>query len=522
MKTMKNYAALIIAVLLFNSLSLYGQDGTLDADLNANGKVTSDFFGARDVGFASTVQQDGKIIVAGYTDENIGSVLKLAIARYHPDGTLDNSFGLNGLSSIFFVIGEDVVLQQDGKIVVVGYGSDVIFDFIVMRFNSDGSRDSTFLNNGIVSTDFGENEFAQSVAIQDDGKIVVAGYARDGINFDFAIARYNADGTLDNTFSFDGKVKADFGNTDDFGQSISIQSDGKIVVTGEARASSIIGDFAAVRFNTDGTLDNTFGTNGKVTTDIFQNSNDRGADAVIQPDGKIVLAGTSDNTVGTFFAVVRYNLDGTLDTTFSNDGKLRANIGGVGPDKGFAIALQPDGKILVAGESADDLSGDRDFALARFTSSGAFDTTFQSGSVTTNFNDSTDVARSVTIQPDGKILLSGFSHNGSNLDFALARYISELSVGVVNFSKELKSPLIYPNPILHTAQLEFELIKNEVIDIMLYDMSGKLVQYFLTKAQLTEGKHNIPLNFKSSITAGNYLLMIATDEGNQSIRIIIE
>ena len=184
---------------------------------------------------------------------------------------------------------------------------------------------------------------AHSVAQQADGKIVTAGFGFNGTDSDFAVVRYNADGSLDTSFDGDGTVLTPVGTSGDYAYDVALQSDGKIVVAGHAGIGSR-NNFAVVRYNTDGTLDTSFGSDGKVTTPLFDTD---GAHAVaIQADGKIVAAGRSLNSVGTeFVGVVRYNTDGTLDTSFSGDGRLISSQGCAA----YSSALQTDGKIVLSG-----------------------------------------------------------------------------------------------------------------------------------------------------------------------------
>jgi uncharacterized delta-60 repeat protein len=216
--------------------------------------------------------------------------------------------------------------------------------------------------DGKVTTAIGSGiDIAYSVAIQTDGKIVAAGFSRSGgSNDDFALVRYNTNGTLDTTFDSDGKVTTAIGSGADIAQSVAIQTDGKIVAAGYSNNGSNV-DFALVRYNTDGTLDTSFDSDGKVTTDIASD-NDFAYSVALQSDGKIVVAGHSDNGSNEDFALVRYNTDGTLDTSFDSDGKVTTGIGS--EDDAFSVAIQSDGKIVVAGLRSN--GNNRDFALVRY------------------------------------------------------------------------------------------------------------------------------------------------------------
>jgi uncharacterized delta-60 repeat protein/uncharacterized repeat protein (TIGR01451 family) len=351
-------------------------------------------------------------------------VVTIASPAAAPPGDLDPTFDGDGKVTTDVAGSFDqafgMAIQGDGKIVAAGVavvsGND---DFALARYNSNGSLDTTFDGDGLVTTDFaGGLDVAWGVAIQGDGKIVAAGLAVVSGAYDFALARYNSDGSLDITFDGDGKVTTDFGSDQAF--AVAIQGDGKIVAAGGAFVSDNQ-DFAMARYNTDGSLDTTFDGDGKVTTDLAGGFDQANAVA-IQGDGKIVAAGLA-NVSGAFdFAVARYNADGSLDTTFDGDGKVTTDLAG-GTDQAFAVAIQG-GKIVVTGGAV--VSGGEDFALARYNTDGALDTTFSGdGRVNTDFGSANEQARGVALQGDGKIVVAGFAFVSGANDFALARYQSQ-------------------------------------------------------------------------------------------------
>ncbi|MCP4165513.1 MAG: hypothetical protein GY759_06420, partial [Chloroflexi bacterium] len=225
---------------------------------SGDGIVTTDFSGS-DTGYSMIVQSDGKIVVAGKSDNDV------ALARYNADGSLDTTFGSGGILTTDFGSGSDngqsVTVQSDDKILVAGYswnGSDD--DFALTRYNANGSLDTTFGSGGILTTDFGSgSDNGQSVTVQSDGKILVAGYSWNGGNTDFALTRYNTDGSLDTTFDGDGILTTGVRTGGDFGHSVTVQSDGKILVAGHSwnRISKDF-DFALTRYNANGSLDTTF------------------------------------------------------------------------------------------------------------------------------------------------------------------------------------------------------------------------------------------------------------------------
>jgi uncharacterized delta-60 repeat protein len=290
-------------------------------------------------------------------------------------------------------------------------------EFALARYNSDGTLDTNFGTGGKVLTDFGVSAQAMSAAVQPDGKIVVGGYANLDGGENFEVVRYNSNGTLDATFGTDGKVTTTFGVPQQgfsyaLAYSLALQQDGKIVLAG---ASTINGDydFALVRYNTNGTLDTSFGTGGRVTTTFGKN--DAAFSVAVQPDGKIVTAG-----FGLFkFALARYNSNGTLDPSFGTGGQETTAIGGLNDGAG-RLALQGDGKIVVVGRSY--INGDFHSALVRYNSNGTLDAGF--GTLTAIFGGESDSA-GIALQPDGKILVPGSSFTGFDQSFGLARFNSD-------------------------------------------------------------------------------------------------
>jgi uncharacterized delta-60 repeat protein len=346
-------------------------------------------------------------------------------------GSLDLSFGTGGIVTTPIGSGNDgaysVAIQTDGKLVVAGRsGNGVNTDFALVRYTTNGALDLTFGTGGIVTTPVGSsNDWAFSVAIQTDGKIVVAGRSYNGSNNDFALVRYTTNGALDLTFGTGGIVTTPIGSGSDLGFSVAIQTDGNIVVAGVSSNGSN-NDFALVRYTMNGALDLTFGTGGIVTTPIG-GADDQGQSVAIQTDGKLVVAGSSYND-GYDFALMRYTTNGALDLTFGTGGIVTTDFGSGSNDQAFSVAIQTDGNIVVAGSSIINGSYP-DFALVRHTTNGALDLTFGSGGiVTTDFGSLHDQAYSVAIQTDGKLVVAGQSYIGSNWDFALVRYITNGSL----------------------------------------------------------------------------------------------
>lgn len=409
--------ALAAALAALALVSVAHGAGGLDASFDGDGKATTDFFGSIDVAEGLAVQADGRLVTAGRAFGGSSNHYQFALTRHHADGSLDSTFDGDGKVTTdvgpFSDQATAVAIQADGKIVAVGQVGGASFDFGLVRYLSDGSLDTSFDGDGKVITDFLSNseDTAFSVALQADGKIVVAGYSigQSGPGgFNFALARYDPNGSLDTSFDGDGKLTTDFGGFNDGAFAVAIQADGKIVAAGSSVSSAV---FALARYDGDGSLDSTFDGDGKVTTDVTSTGFESAEAVVLQTDGKIVAAGKSDND----FALARYSANGSLDTSFDGDGTVLTGFASGSGDAAFSLALQPDGKIIAAGAS------DSDFALARYLTSGVLDAAFDAdGKVVTDIaSGSNDAAYSLALQPDGKLVAAGVSGG----DFALARYL---------------------------------------------------------------------------------------------------
>ena len=419
----------------------YDADGSLDTGFggDADDDGTLDGFATMAIGtgndeaYAVALDSGGTILAAGYS--NNGSNDDFALAAFTADG--EPAAVLDGPGWLTTAIGSEsdqahaVAIQPDGKIVVAGYSfSGSYRDFAVARYDADGSLDTDFDSDGIATTSIGSfDDEADAMAVQSDGKIVAAGKSNNGSVWDFALVRYDTDGSLDTGFgtTSSGIVTTGIGSGDSQAKAVAIQSDGKIVVAGISNNGSD-DDVALARYNTDGSPDTGFGTtnSGTVTTDF--NSNTDQADAMaVQPDGKIVVAGISNNGSDDDFALARYNANGTLDTGFGTSGKVTTAIGS-GLDVARAVAIQLDGKIVAAGYFVTD-EGSIKIAVVRYNANGTLDTGFGTGGkVTTAIGSVSSTIYSIVIQADGKIVAAGYSHNGSGSDFTLVRYATDGSL----------------------------------------------------------------------------------------------
>ena len=384
--------------------------GDLDPTFGAGGKLTDWTGQARSV----AIDPNGKIVAVGYTTS---FPFDIAVARYNPDGSPDVTFGNAGKVSIpllivfTYVFGFDVAIQPDGKIVVTCFDDDQNFGAII-RLNNNGSLDTSFGNQGVVGTTGGY----YSVTVQSDGKIITSAGVPFNNPFDYRIRRFNANGSIDITFG-GGDGVTDLPIAAD---AVLTQADGKIIGAGESG-----NQFAVARFNPDGTADESFDSDGLVTTSTGTGS---GARSVMTlRDGRIVAVGSH--------SLVRYNPNGSLDTTFDNDGIVALPV-----QFGWTrVAVQANGKVVIAGTSHGGSTDD--YALIRYNPDGSLDLTFGGGDgiATVDFGNSIDSLSAMALDDEGRAVVAGTSSNGSVSKFALARLLLEPHQTLFDFDGDGRS-----------------------------------------------------------------------------------
>lgn len=489
----------------------HGQSGTIDTSFGTDGIVTTQISTAYNLGMASVVQQDGKIIVAGYAGTS--ATYEAALVRYNEDGTLDSSFGNSG--TLIIPIGsaksyiEDVTLQDDGKIVLGARTYDnVSGDFAVVRLNMDGSLDNSFGTNGIAIANSGGTDVSASILIADDGKIYLAG----DTDQNFSIAKFNANGTLDTSFGTNGWFMTTFDGSMSIIEQIAFQNDGKIVMGGFAINSVGTYQMAAARINADGTLDSSFGIGGKVTLN-FGVEHDIAVAIALQTDGKIVLGGhtfiRSNPRLAYDFAVVRLNTDGSFDTTYGNNGVATAQVVDEANYTNGMI-IQADDKVVLGGRTVK--LTDYDFAMVRFDINGQLDTTFgNNGKVSTDVDGREDNGYAIAMQPDTKIILAGYSYtvSGDTSDFVVARYHNDETAGVDdNLNNKFR---VYPNPAREQLTIEMN-DASSIYQLKIFDMLGKRV--YNTEIQ---GMGQIDV---SALAAGTYLVKLNSNSNTSTVRFV--
>jgi uncharacterized delta-60 repeat protein len=345
-------------------------------------------------------------------------------------GDLDMTFSGNGrvitnvTNSYDWTLG--LVLQDDGKIVTAGQAAGSGGRFYVVRYLNDGQRDTTFSADGVVFTNFTPGgDFGYDVALDNNGKIVVVGRI-GGSGGRFGLARYNDDGTLDTTFSNDGKVETNFSGGNDYAFNVLVQADDKIVAVG--RSGGRGGEFAIARYDDDGTLDTSFGGgDGKVTTN-FTAGNDYADDVALVDADTIVVAGTANLGRDSKFALAQYDSTGARDATFGGDGRVMTNLSR-GLDGAWGVAVQSGVGIVATGPAGGRVG------LVRYNSAGALDPTFGGGDgiVKTNWTAGLDWSDEIALDAAGRLVIVGISNVfGNDPRYALGRYSAN---GAPGFTK---------------------------------------------------------------------------------------
>lgn len=402
--------------------------GLLDPTFGAGGLVTTRFPNlSSDYGRASVIDHQGRILVAGYVYN--AEDYDFAVARYSSSGALDTSFG-GGAGTVTAHLGFgnsndqalDVAIDSQDRVVVAGYASNGSnYDFAVVRLTSAGTLDAGFGSGGKQLIDFGgSTDKAATVAIDSLDRVVVAGTkSAPGIG-DFAVTRLTAAGVLDSSFGAGGKFTIDFNGSNDVAYCVAIDSLGRIVVSGYARVGTT-NDFAAARLTSAGGLDSSFGTGGKATFD-FAGGDDVAAGVAMDSLGRVVLGGWARIGSNNVFAAARLNTTGGLDSSFGAGGRFTFAFG-ASNDQAWSVAVDSLDRVVLAGYSSN--GSDDDFAAARLTTAGALDPSFDSdGRQTILFGTSTDQAYGVTVDSQNRVVVSGYATVANTYDFAVARLTS--------------------------------------------------------------------------------------------------
>ncbi|NNV54583.1 T9SS type A sorting domain-containing protein [Limnovirga soli] len=402
--------------------TIKAQSGSLDKSFGENGVVTDkNYLG---VSNAAKLLKDGKIIAAG--DAYFNGIAGFFVAKYNSDGSIDSSFGTNGGVITDFPLKFEhcyaVGVQTDGKIIAGGtvFNSGLV-DIALVRYNTNGSIDSSFGNEGLLISDLGANELFKSMIIQADDKIIISGNSQKNDNDIFTnfLVRYLKDGTLDYSFGDNGKTLTVFDNEVE-NRAVTLQKDGKIITGGNYGYLGNQVQFILVRFLENGVIDNEFGISG-MSKEGYGNKIGAELHSLIIQDENKIIAGGFGGKLKSNMALMRFEKDGLIDTSFSTDGKLLAEF--ENETSISSLLYQKDGKIITAG-SINPFYSNAGFAVARYSSNGELDSSFGTNGLTVTYIENTSTCSDALLQDDGKIILVGSSFlNATNENhFAFARY----------------------------------------------------------------------------------------------------
>ncbi|HLP53317.1 MAG TPA: hypothetical protein VK154_20650 [Chitinophagales bacterium] len=421
---MKSTLQLLVA-LFFVSVTthLQAQSGSLDAGFGINGVAIMDNSANTDESYAMAVQADGKIVLGGRSTD-INSSSDIMITRFNADGSTDDNFGVNGKVIIGIGSQENIMamaIQPDGKIIAGGYYIDNEGHYCVIRLNTDGSLDNGFGSNGIDTFEWTEG-LMRALTLQSDGKILVGGSDFSTNSTHSHIMRLNANGSIDSTFGVNGRKVYELSYSADEIYNLLVQPDGKILACGYTRVLNPY-YLSVTRINPDGSIDSTFSEDGIAWV---EGNEFYGHAMVLQQDGKIITAGKGSDSSTIDALVVRFNTNGTIDSSFAANGKLLYAVS-TQDDEVRGLGLDSEGKILVAGTTRVP-SNNMNAFITRLNSNGLPDSTYGNyGTVISDLNNNyTSEVYAASLQSDDKLLVSGNYYNPTtfNRDFVVARFVS--------------------------------------------------------------------------------------------------
>ena len=512
---MKNALTIIIIVLMALCGSVTGQTtGSPDLTFNGTGKVVYDRDNM-DIYQDVKVQTDGKIVAVGTSYTPSWSAV-IEVTRYLTNGSFDPSFGTGGhfnYSTGVETGANKCIIKNDGKILICGYTTDyATYSLVILQLNENGTPDPAFGTNGVVVTQTNPGEKnAFAMTLQDDGKILLAGYA---VNSDYrnapVVLRFTTAGVLDISFGTNGIATIPVTETDYDFSAIAVQSDGKIVAAGHISNGLSWFSLLVARFDTNGILDPGYGTDGVINLNLG-NVDDEFFDVQLTADDQAILTGftVSQGDLLYHLLLMKFDNGGYPSISFGLDGYTI--WGDVPYTFGDAMVLQPDGKILVAGCTGSLMPANNDWAFWRFNADGNLDQEFgTNGVVTTDFFGKADEALGIALH-ENKIILAGKTRNATDkLDFAVARYLNDVNVSVsVPESANLQKFAFSPNPVKRngTVSLAYELTEPGNISIEMVNMTGSVVMNMPIGNQAA-GNHASQFRLLANINSGVYFLRI--------------
>lgn len=427
----KSFILIIFSILFHVAYSQNAAD--FDSSFGEGGYTLSQAGTANAEAYGMAIQPDGKVLVSGHVRHNNLNVF--GMLRYNTNGTIDTSFGDNGLAATPIAQGgfsKDVLLLDDGKIIQAGHVfSGGSYHAAVVCYLPSGELDTSFGTNGIAHANPMNN--CESVDIQSNGKIILGGF----INDNFGLCRMNADGSVDTGFGTNGYVMTLINDlygvaSISYISEILIQADDKIIATGFLYSSNSYNDIVIARYQANGALDTGFGTQGIVVSNP-SGSSDFGTSLALQPDGKIIVGAHQEESlipgVPEYDAtIIRLNIDGSFDSSFGDNGFVKVDVN---EEAGYvsSVAVQENGKIVFVGAHVLYSSSKFDMYFGRLNSDGSLDDSFGEGGIRHYaISEEEDAPQSVEILPDGKILFSGYAYNSNgNYGFMIGRLLGDSS-----------------------------------------------------------------------------------------------
>ncbi len=492
------------------ALLRFTPDGKLDEDFAKNGVALADAGSSFDALTALTIQPDGAILAGGHSQGgNIGSGFQVGVVRYQNNGTLDSTFASDGIFNLLTgqtQLGE-LLLQPDQKIVAAG---NMNGSASLLRLLPDGTADPGFGNGGIAASNFAPLSFFNTLALHNDGRILAAGQSPSAAENDILV-QYLPNGNYDLSFGTNGQALAPSGFLN--WRRLKTLENGKFLALG-SRLNNGANNWVLVQFQNNGAVDAAFGLNGQAVDAGFSVPGINVRDFAILPSGKILTIGGDLD-----YSVARLNADGSTDTSFGNAGSISFDNNQL-TDIAFAVAGQTDGRIVIGGYSYDPDAAEtaNSFTLLRLEPNGNLDNSF-------GLNGFVQLpgwwVSRLVIQNDGTILAAGPFFNGHDNDFMIVRLLNAPALGLIDHAEPgLSTISLFPNPVISTLQIEYELIEKQHVSILCYDDAGRLMTIFLNNAERRAGSNREALNLPAEWTSGYYTLVVSTEKGSKALKVI--
>ena len=517
-------------LLLCISFSIIGrsQPGSLDSSFSTNGR-TKTLMG---VNFSNlnyiTIQNDGKILAVGGAVMGLQSTDSFALARYMPDGSPDKKFGnkgklIMGIGTSFSYATYATTLP-DKKILVAGYsGGHYNSDFVLLQLKENGTPDSSFGTNGIVFTDINVQDIAKQIILQPDGKIIMTGNSNNQAeqfpNTDIAMVRYFANGRIDSSFGTNGKVVTNIAKSEGV-FSVQLRDDGKLMLAGFVSFDIVSDNFLLARYKQNGRLDSSFGVNGYLLSEAFKDY--QFTSVAAQKDNKYVVAALCSDTVDNInFAALRFKQDASLDKAFAKHGITSTDFFGKS-DIAQKVLIQKDGKVIVTGYTRLENNSSA-AAVVRYDEKGVLDSSFGINGKVCNVTKKYSELYAAALQDDGKIVVGGYVDVGQfpvYSCFLVARLIGNGEPAVRNNIennielKGLDKIGAFPNPVTDEIHIS-GLNASQTYNFTIADFKGSVVA---TKLSIKdEVFYTLRLY---NLSKGLYYLTVSSNDGKKTFKFL--